>query len=53
MRTLNRRDYRPSQSNLQEDWYRSRQQAFEEIAIQWLEENGIAYTRSHDRGLNG
>jgi hypothetical protein len=33
---------------IQEDWYRFRQQALEEIAIGWLEDNDIAYTRSID-----
>ena len=33
---------------IQEDWYRFRQQALEAIAIEWLEFNGIAYTREAD-----
>jgi hypothetical protein len=33
---------------IQEDWYRFRQQALEAIAIEWLEDNGIAFTRSSD-----
>jgi hypothetical protein len=31
---------------IQDDWYRFRQQAFEEIASDWLEANGIPYTRT-------
>jgi hypothetical protein len=34
---------------IQEDWYRFRQQALEAIAIEWLESNGIAYTREADQ----
>jgi len=34
---------------IQEDWYRFRQQALEEIAIEWLEDNDIAYTREADQ----
>ena len=34
---------------IQEDWYRFRQQALEGIAIEWLEDNDIAYTRGNDR----
>lgn len=30
---------------IEEDWYRLRQDAFEKIAIDWLEEHGIAYSR--------
>ncbi|UBF27944.1 UPF0158 family protein [Kovacikia minuta CCNUW1] len=30
--------------NLAEDWYRYRQNALEEIAIDWLEANSISYT---------
>ena len=33
---------------IQEDWYRFRQQALEAIAIEWLEFNGIAFTREAD-----
>ena len=28
-----------------DDWYAYRQRAFEEIAVGWLEENGIAFVR--------
>lgn len=35
---------------IQEDWYRFRQQALEEIAIEWLEEHGIAFARTSDKG---
>ncbi len=28
-----------------DDWYAFRDKAYEDIAIEWLEENGIAYTR--------
>ena len=31
-------------------WYPYRQQALEEIAIEWLEANGIAYSRERHRG---
>ncbi len=31
---------------LADDWYRFRRQALEEIAIKWLEENEIPYTRA-------
>lgn len=31
--------------NIQEDWHRFRDRAFEKIAIGWLEENGIPYIR--------
>lgn len=30
---------------IEEDWYRFRQDAFEKIAIDWLEEYGIPYSR--------
>jgi hypothetical protein len=30
---------------IEEEWYRFRQEAFEEIAISWLEANGIPFTR--------
>ncbi len=29
-----------------DDWYAYRQRAFEEIAVAWLEENGVAYVRA-------
>jgi hypothetical protein len=35
---------------IQEDWYRFRQQALEEIAIEWLESHGIAFARTNDKG---
>ena len=38
---------------IQEDWYRFRQQALEAIAIEWLEDNDIAYTRGNDRSTEG
>jgi hypothetical protein len=31
--------------SIEDDWYRFRDQALEEIAIEWLESNGIAFTR--------
>jgi len=31
---------------VENDWYKFRDQALEEIAIEWLERNGIAYSRS-------
>lgn len=34
--------------NITEDWYRYRQKALEEIAIDWLEENSIAYTTNEE-----
>jgi hypothetical protein len=30
---------------IEDQWFPFRQKAFEEIAIDWLEENGIAYSR--------
>jgi hypothetical protein len=32
--------------DIEQDWYDFKQRALEQIAIQWLEENGLAYT--HD-----
>jgi hypothetical protein len=34
------------QFGIQEQWYRYRQEALEEIAIDWLEEHGIRYSRT-------
>jgi|SRR5436190_12695229 len=31
--------------NIEQDWYDFKRRALEEIAIQWLEENGISYKR--------
>jgi hypothetical protein len=31
--------------DIQNDWYRFREEEFEKIAIEWLEDNGIEYTR--------
>ena len=36
---------------IQEEWYRHRQMAFEKIAIEWLEANGIAYQRGGRRSV--
>jgi hypothetical protein len=33
-----------NQYGIEEDWYDYREQAFKEIAINWLESNGVAYT---------
>jgi len=32
-------------NGIEEDWYSFRQEAFEKIAIDWLEDNKIPYTR--------
>ncbi len=41
--------------NIADAWYQFRQQAFEEIAVEWLEAHGIAYRRddevSDDQGV--
>lgn len=34
---------------IQEDWYRFRQQALEAIAIEWLEDNDISFSRASDK----
>jgi len=34
--------------NIAEDWYLFRQQALEEIAVEWLEAHGIAYRREDE-----
>jgi len=34
-------------NNIAEDWYRFRDRAFEEIAIEWLEDKGIGYIRDN------
>jgi hypothetical protein len=34
--------------NIQDDWYEFRQQMFEQIAIEWLEEEKIPYTRDNE-----
>jgi hypothetical protein len=31
---------------IEDEWYQFRDQALEEIAIEWLESNGIAYTKT-------
>ncbi|UCE03132.1 MAG: hypothetical protein JSW67_02760 [Candidatus Latescibacterota bacterium] len=31
---------------IQDDWYRFREQAFEEIAVEWLEQHDIQYSRT-------
>lgn len=31
---------------LLEGWYEFKQAAYEEIVVEWLDENGIAYTRA-------
>jgi len=36
--------------DIADDWYRFRQEAFEKIAIEWLEANGIAYTKEVEAG---
>ena len=35
---------------IEEDWYEYREQAFKEIAIDWLEGNKIAYTDENEEG---
>jgi hypothetical protein len=35
---------------LEDDWYRFRDQALEEIAIEWLESNKIAFSRTDNTG---
>jgi len=39
--------------DIADDWYRFRWEALEEIAIKWLEANGIAYTRETKSGPEG
>ncbi len=34
---------------MEDDWYRFREEAFEKIAVNWLEKNGIAYTAAGKR----
>ena len=36
--------------NLQEVWYRFRDRALGEIAVEWLEENGLSYIKDLDTG---
>ena len=36
--------------SIEDDWYRFRDQALEEIAIEWLESNGTAFTRIDKTG---
>lgn len=35
---------------IEQDWYQFREQAFKEIAIEWLQSNGIAYTDEEGEG---
>jgi hypothetical protein len=37
-------------NGIEEDWYSFRQKAFEKIAIDWLEDNKISYTKDEDPG---
>ena len=36
-------------NGIEEEWYRFRQEELEKIAINWLEENEISYTKDNDR----
>ena len=36
--------------NLEEAWYRFRDQALADIAVEWLEDNGLVYVRDLDTG---
>jgi len=35
---------------IEDEWYRFRDQALEEIAMEWLGSNGIAFTKTHKAG---
>ena len=37
---------------VEDDWYRFRDKAFQEIAIEWLESNGIAFSKTDKAGEN-
>lgn len=38
------------QFGIERDWYQFREQAFKEIAIEWLQSNEIAYTDENEEG---
>jgi hypothetical protein len=38
---------------VEKQWYAFRQQKFRELAIEWLEENGIAYSRDDEIKVSG
>jgi hypothetical protein len=38
---------------IEDEWYAYRDQAFEEMAIDWLESNGIPYAKTNDAGEEG